>query len=352
MTDVLHRSLRIGSTEAANAFMGAPINIRPYSRNDGYVTEKLLDFYEEYAVSGLGLLVSGACNVSAECAGYTPSLGLWADDQIAGVSKIAAIMKKNGAIALLQIAHRGFQPLGRKTFNDVPIAERLRVKEDFVRAAERAKTAGFDGVELHACHGFFLNQVVSPYTNGDDWLYGGDTERRAKYITDLIAQIRACCGSDFLIDVRMGHGDPDLATSIDLAKRYEAAGTNLLSVSAGIGARMSFGSYEDNGSLGVDLPADFQFCERVYAAWKIREAVKIPVACVGELLWREDVENILVKGYADLVAIGRARLADPQWYAHMCAGDQAQHCRFCKTCAWFTNPEKCPGRKLAGVSLP
>lgn len=348
MTELLTQSIKLGSMESKNPFMGAPINIRPFSESDGSVTEKDLALYEEYGKTGLGVLVTGAANVSRECASYTPSLGVWEDNQVEGLSLIAERMKAQEGLAILQIAHRGFQHLGIDAFCDVNPEECIRIQTDFVKAAIRAKKADFDGVELHACHGYLLNQVISPITNNCNWQYGGSLESRVAYITEIIDMIRSQCGSDFIIGIRMGCNDPDLETSQIIAKLYEVAGADYLSVSAGISEPFATGKFDDNISLGIDVPQEFPFCKRVFGAWMIKEKVSIPVACVGDLCTRDDVVDILESGYADLVAIGRARLADPKWFDHILKDEQTYHCLQCKKCSWFTKPEKCPGRKLLG----
>lgn len=350
MTDLLTRAIKLGSLESKNPFMGAPINIRPFSESDGSVTEKDLAFYDEYGKTGLGVLVTGATNVSPECASYTPSLGVWEDNQIEGLSLIAERMKAQGRLAILQIAHRGFQHLGIDAFCDVNPEECIRIQTDFINAAVRAKKADFDGIELHACHGYFLNQVVSPITNNCDWKYGGSLSTRVAYITEIIDMIRSQCGTDFVIGIRMGCNDPDLETSQAIAKLYEVAGADYLSVSAGIGEPFSTGKFDDNFDLGIDIPPDFRFCKRIFGAWKIKEKVSIPVACVGDLYSHDDVLDILNSGYANFIAVGRARLADPMWYDHIVKNEQTYHCLQCKKCSWFSEPEKCPGRKLLGFA--
>lgn len=349
MSEILTHPVKIGSMESKNPFMGAPINIRPFSESDGSVTDKDLVFYEEYGKTGLGILVTGAANVSPECASYTPSLGIWDDHQIEGLSLIADRMKAHGSLAILQIAHRGFQHLGIKAFCDVNPEECIRIQSDFVKGAVRAKKADFDGIELHVCHGYFLNQVVSPITNIYDWKYGGNQSNRVKYITEIIEMVRSQCGPDFIIGIRMGCNDPDIETSKKIAKLYEMTGANYLSISVGISESFETGKFDDDIDLGVEVPKAFPFCKRVFGAWMIKEAVNIPVACVGDLSTRNDVVDILESEYADLIAIGRARLADPLWFDRIIKNEQTYHCLQCKKCSWFTEPEKCPGRKLLGV---
>jgi len=173
--------------------------------DDGKVTEKLQKLYRSLAQGGAGLIIPGYAFVekSGQCA--TRQIGIFSDDHISGLKKLVQTMREHGAKTVLQLAHAGRQTvparIGGKTpmapssiepdpFNNVQpremtVAEIRQTINAFGDAATRAKKAGFDGVQIHAAHGYLVAQFLSPHTNRrtDEW--GGNTENRMRFITEV-----------------------------------------------------------------------------------------------------------------------------------------------------------------------
>ena len=343
--DILTQPKMLGKHELKNPVTGASINLRNFARCDGRINDRHRKMYEEYGNSGMAMIVSDAMNVHEECQSYRTTIGIWDDSQIPDLSELAGLIKKDGALAIAQIAHRGANCFGGKKLSDAPLLRLLALQQDFIDAAVRAQKAGFDGVEVHCVHVFLLSQILSPITNDITWKYSGSLEKRAQYVVEIIKGIREKCGDDFLIGCRMACNEPDLATSIKIAQILEKAGVEYISVSSGVDTTLQQGGMDDNFDLGVEVPADFPYTKRVYGAWKIKENVNIPVIAANGIHTAEIARDVLEKGYADFVAVARPRLADPNWYNKIAKGEEPNKCFKCKVCFWLFDETRCPARK-------
>jgi NADPH-dependent 2,4-dienoyl-CoA reductase/sulfur reductase-like enzyme len=199
----------------------------------------------------------------------------------------------------------------------------------FIVGANIAKAAGVDGVELHAAHGYLINQFLSPYTNKRDDAYGGTFEKRMKFIHDIILGVRATCGPDFIISVRISadefvEGGLKIEDSVKISKLLESYGINVINVSAGI--------YESSSTIVEDYV--YKQAWKKHLAAQIKKNVSIPVIAVNNIKRPEVAEELLQEGVCDYVALGRQQLADPQWGNKSKAGieDEIRPCIACLYC--------------------
>lgn len=349
--DILTQKKMLGKHELKNPVTGAAINLRMYARCDGMVADTHRKMYEEYGNSGMGMVVTDAMNVNPECQSFRTTLGCWSDEQIPGLSELAGLIQKNGTKAIVQIAHRGAHCFGGKKLSDAPLLRLLNVQQDFIDAAVRIQKAGFDGVEVHCVHVFLLSQILSPITNDITWKYNGSVEKRAQYVVEIIKGIREKCGDDFIIGCRLGCNEPDIQTSIKLEKMFEEAGVEYISVSSGVDERIEQGNMDDTFDLGIEVPEGWPYTKRVLGAWQIKQNVNIPVIAADGIATGEIARDILEKGYADFVAVGRARMADPNWYNKIANGEEPVKCFHCPVCFWLFDETRCPARrKLAKMA--
>lgn len=315
---MMEQPIRIGSLTIKNRIVFPPIATFGKGRPDNTVSKKHLLHYSQIAKGGAGLLVVEACGVSKGIRDNRDLIGLWDDAFLPGLTQLADTCKQNNTVSIVQIIHQGFDRLSYGSCEKTPDTVMEVILNDFIAAAVRCQAAGFDGVELHGAHGFLLNQMV----------YGGLTSR----VCDLIRAVRKIVGCEFIVGIRMGCNTPDIRTGMMNAQQFEAAGVDYLNVSNGKGA-------------AYDVPSDFPFSDLVYGASRIKSCVTIPVFAVGAVTTAEQAEGILSSGYADCVCIGRAILADPQWYNKSVSGISPVPCLNCKTCLWFKNGDICPARK-------
>ncbi len=210
-----------------------------------------------------------------------------------------------------------------------------KLEKQFIDAAGRVKKAGADGVELHASHGYLIQQFLSPYTNQRTDEYGGSLENRMRFLLNIIAGIREKCGKDFPIMVRLtvdefydtigfpGRGI-QLAEGVEMAKRLEKAGIDAIDVSCG--------NYETLNTLIEPISAEPGW--RSYLAKAVKDAVNIPVMAVGVIRDPDQAEALLESGNQDIIGLGRPLIADPHWAKKAKAGhpELIQHCICCCTC--------------------
>jgi NADPH2 dehydrogenase len=345
-----------------NRIVMAPMVCFGYAGDDGRVTEKNLAHYRARARGGAGLIIVEATCVSRAGRLAPVQLGLWSDEHIEGFKKLADLCHPEGARVLVQIHHAGLA--GHRSvashfitssdfhgaIRGVPDAaargmslrEVEQVKQDFVSAALRAQKAGLDGVELHGAHGYLLSQYFSPMINKRQDAYGGPAINRARLAAEIIREIRRAAGHDFIVTCRMGCNEPDFNQGLEIARALESAGVDLLHISSGMSTL--FGPGET-----PTVPKEFPFSWLVYGGALVKRAVRTPVAVVGGIRTPEQAASILEGGLADLVALGKALLTDPDWPNKARSKNQITTCLDCKMCAYFKPGSQpgidCPQRK-------
>ncbi|MBT3369404.1 MAG: NADH:flavin oxidoreductase [Rhodospirillaceae bacterium] len=199
-----------------NRFMLAPLT-NTQSHKDGTLSDVELNWIEMRAKGGFGSTMSAAAHVQANGQGFPGQLGIFSDDHIEGLARMAALIKKHDSVAIVQLHHAGNRspadviggtPVcpsddpesGARALSTVEVAELI---EAFIAAAKRAETAGFDGVEVHGAHGYIISQFLSPEINKRTDQYGGSLENRSRIIFDVVNGIRARCRPDFNVSIRL-----------------------------------------------------------------------------------------------------------------------------------------------------
>ena len=345
----LFRPLWVAGLELPNR-MVMPAMDPSLAAPDGGVTDAMIRHYVERARGGVGLIVTG--NMACEARGrISPWMPLVSDDRfIAGLTRLTdAIHAENGRV-FLQVSHggrqtlshfAGTQPVSASAIPCPVLREPPRALEDeevdeiadaFAAAAERAQTAGADGVEFHMAHGYLVCQFLSPYSNHRDDRWGGDEAGRARLAVEIVRRSRARVGPDFPLQCRLSADErvdggitPPLA--INYAKRLVAAGASALSISA-----CNYESYRYN------MPS-YYLPEATYAslARTVRCGIDaaVPVIAVGRFRTGDLAEATLVAGDADLVAMGRALLADPSLPRRLIDNEpnRVRPCVACNRCA-------------------
>ena len=323
-TSYLAQPLAICGKKIKNRIVVPPMADFGMTEQDGLVNNRHIERYGAYARGGAGFIIVEACAVT-KMPEPRNTIGLFSDDCLAGLKKLAQATTENGAVALVQLMETGLSTMPYHAIAEIPEKEFLHYKDDFIRAAVRCKEAGFDGIELHAAHGMYLNQVIETSERQDG--YGGSFEGRVRVLAELVREIKELCGESFIVAVRFGN--PDYEELVQTAITIEQAGGDLLDVSTGMGG---YGN----------IPPQFQFDSKIYAASLVKDKVSIPVIGVGNIQTGEQAEKVLEYKYADMVAIGRGHLCDPAWASKALHGEQPILCRKCKPCMWYIDGGKCP----------
>ena len=337
---MLFTPLSVGGLKLKNRIIMPPMIDR--LAEDGTVSERVKDFYAARARGGVALIVLTPGIVDESMASPI-QLGIYEDRFIPRLKELTDLVHSCGCLMGIQLMHLGRQGEGIKGYQPVapsPIplssvdevpkelttGEVERLVEQFADAARRAREAGFDLVELHACHGYLLSSFLSPHTNRRSDRYGGSIERRARMIIEVIGSIKKRAGADFPVSCRINGSDhiPDGVTP-DMALRtavlLEEAGANLIGISSG-----AYGSYPV-----IVPPYDQPRGCNVQLAGAVKEVVKVPVAVAGRLDDPFVADDVLVSGKADLVAVARGLLADPE-LPNKALGGELKDIRRCIAC--------------------
>lgn len=341
---LLFQKGRLGRHEVRNRLLMPPI-VRNWAGLDGCANDRYLDHIERVARGGVGAIVLEAAYVSQNGKGFAQQLGMHDDTCIPALRRLVEAAHRYGALIGPQIYHAGRQSSSRNTgqrlvapsaiadplMNELPseltVAEIEVLVKAFGAAARRALVAGCDLVEVHAAHGYLITQFLSPFTNRRNDSYGGDFERRLRFLLEIVAEVkRQAPGLALVVRLsgdEMVPGGLSPEDTVMIAARLEAAGTDALHISAGNYASFARGMMIQPMSVpdGVLLPL----------AAQVRAAVKIPVIAVGKIRTPELAEAALAAGQADFIAIGRSLLADPDWPIKAATG-HARDIRPCIAC--------------------
>ena len=198
-----------------NRFMLAPLT-NQQSHADGRLSEEEARWLTMRATGGFALTMTAAAHVAKGGQGFEGQLGVFSDDHLEGLTRLADAIRAEGSVSSVQLHHAGNR--SPKELVGTPVcpsddpetgarglstAETEQVRDDFIAAAKRAERAGFDGVEVHGAHGYILAQYLSPEINRRDDRYGGSLENRARLIFEIIDGIRAACRPDFQLGLRL-----------------------------------------------------------------------------------------------------------------------------------------------------
>jgi NAD(H)-dependent 7beta-hydroxy-3-oxo-delta4-cholenoic acid oxidoreductase len=324
----LFSPVRIGTLQLANRLVLAPM-ATDFAEADGSISDRLLAYLEARARGGVGLILTEVSGVDARHP-YTPrGLGLWSDELVPAYRRLAAAVHAHGAKLMPQIAHPGPDSLAplltgleavgpsagvpnsltRTLCREITLEEIEEAKGLFAEAARRAREAGCDGIELHAAHAYMLvGSFLSPLRNRRTDRYGGSADGRLRFALEVLGSIRTRVGADFPIVLRisadeLAYGGNGLRETLYLAPRLVEAGVEAFHVSAGSYPALSWRVIPPTGTplaLNSGLAA------------ALKRAVDVPVLAVGRINDPRLAEDVLAKGEADLVVMGRALLADPE----------------------------------------
>lgn len=343
----LFSPITIGSMQLPNRVVMSPMTT-DYGTSEQEPSERLLAYLQARAAGGVGLITLEVCSVALDHRYQPHSLSLSQDRFIPLHSKITELAHRHGVKIQPQITHPGpesqapffegkpgvgpsvnVNPGAFQSCRPLELDEIPAVIEQYAAAGVRAKEAGYDGMELHAAHVYMLlGSFLSPLRNARSDEYGGKRlAGRARLLLETLTAVRTAVGEDFPITVSLsGYERSPGGREINETQRLAQ-----LLVDAGADAfRVSGGSTDGLVSQMV-MGSDYQDGTNVTAARAIKLAVDVPVMVVGRIHTPDHAEQILQEGSADLIAMGRPFLADPQWPAKARAG-RAQDIRRCISC--------------------
>ena len=340
----LFSPITVRKMELANRVVMPPMGTS-LGNPDATVSEALLAYIRRQARGGAGLIITEITAVHPSGAVWESQLGAYDDRSIPGLKNLADVVHEAGGKAALQLHHAGRESLyllnkgeaigpsavPSLVFGQAPremtLEDIREIIHSFGQAAIRAREAGFDAVEVHGAHGYLLTQFLSALSNRREDQYGGGFSNRARFLIEVLEEVRRGVGEDFPVLLRIsaeefiknGYTVEDIQTILpDLVK----AGADVI--------HASIGTHGSPGGV-TSAPPEYEPGFNVWRARKIKESVDVPVIAVGRFTDPTLADEVIGRGDADLVAFGRQQLTDPD-YLIKAREDRFDEIRKCIAC--------------------
>lgn len=327
--------IQAGLLSLKNRIAVAPMT-RISATEDGRATEDMVQYYARFARGGFGLVITEGTYPDLSCSqGYLHQPGIASEEQAASWRPVADAVHGAGAKIVMQLMHAGalsqgnhwkqetiapsaVQPKGEQLGfyrgegayrmpREISTNEIAQLVKDFAAAATRAKSAGFDGVEIHGANGYILDQFLTDYTNQRTDRYGGSTENRVRLLVEVVHAVRAAVGNDYPVGIRISQGKVNdyvhkWANGQEDAQlifgQLAAAGVTYIHTTENDAQAPAFGESNSDGDTLAGYAKRFG---------------KVPVIANGKLGDPEAANAMLTDGKADIIALGKTALANRNW---------------------------------------
>ena len=344
---ILFTPAYIGRTEIRNRFVRSATAER-MAEPDGSPTSQMADTYLTLAKGGIGLIMTGHMFVEEKGRAHYRMTGIHTDKMIPKLRKLSDAAHRGGAKIFVQINHAGCyapkeivgEPVAPSpiklrraltTPHELTAEEIGHVVEKFALASKRAVESGFDGVQIHAAHGYLVNQFLSPVTNHRTDAWGGDFVRRQGFLKEICSNVRAAVGNDFPVITKLGvedttPGGTTVAEGAAIAVNLKEWGIDGIEVSGGL---------EVKGSSSMRTKIQEEEDEAYFAQYAaaVRERTDITLALVGGLRSFAVMEQLVSQGTADFVSVSRPLVRDPELINKFRRGDlDKAECISCNSC--------------------
>jgi len=355
---VLFERTEINNMVLANRFVRSATWLGQAAR-DGAVTPSLIHTMKTLAEGRVGLIISGHAYVSPEGLAGPWQLGAYKDELVPGLKELTGAVHDAGSRIVMQIAHAGtfafaketgqepwavsiFEGLARSPRREMTVGDIQALAAAFGDAARRAREAGFDGVQIHAAHGYLLSQFLSPAFNRRRDDYGGSVENRSRAPLEVYRAVREAVGADYPVLIKMNgrdfrKGGLELEDALKAALKLEAAGLDAIELSGGLVTA---------GKLSPSRPGIKTEAREAYfreEARVFKEKLQIPLILVGGIRSFGVAEGLVQKGVADYISLSRPLIREPDLVRRWMEGDRQR--------AACISDNLCfgPGRKGEGV---
>jgi 2,4-dienoyl-CoA reductase-like NADH-dependent reductase (Old Yellow Enzyme family) len=349
--NILLTPARIGSVEIRNRIVMPPMTTRT-ADEEGYVTDDTLAYYLARARGGVGLITIEMASPEKAGRHRRREVGIYDDRFLPGLTRLVGEIHRAGAKASIQLGHGGGHtridicgetpiapsaiphPVYETTFETIVPQEMTKARIDatiaaHAAAAMRARTAGFDCVEVHAAHGYLISQFHAPFENRRSDMYGGSLENRARFGLEVLRAVKAAVpGMPVVYRLSVEDffpGGLPFDEGRQIAVWAAQAGADALHVTAG--------HYRSLPSAQVVLPPmTFPDATFLDFAASVKRAVPVPVIAVGRLGDPATATAAVASGKTDFIALGRTLIADPQWVEKLSRDEPIRRCLACNTC--------------------
>lgn len=358
MMTKLFTPAKIGTCEIPNRLI-VPAMVMNLCTEDGMITERYIRYIEEKAKGGWGMIITEDYAVNENAKGYKYIPGLYNDEQIAGNKQLTETVHKYASKLFCQMYHPGrqskhdvngnVQPVAPSAIKDpfcmdlpreITVEEIHQIVKDFGSTARRAKESGFDGIEIHAAHGYLISEFLSPFTNKRVDEYGGCFENRTRILDEIYAEIRRNVGKDFPVQVRISANEYLLggrteADTYELVRHLDELGVDAIHISNGM--------YASPVLRQIIAPMYTEHAFNMDTAQQVKKLVSCPVIVTNRINDPKMADTILEMGKADFIGMGRGSLADPH-LPNMAKEGKFENIRYCIGCL-----QGCEAGLLAGT---
>lgn len=349
----LFSPVKIGNVTLKNRVAMAPMGVT-FAPGTNKINDAYVKYFEARAKGGQGLIITPVATIDDTTCGIAEpgAFKLITEDDAAGIQRISDAVHKYGAKVMIQLCHPGRQSMTFWNYDQQPVApsaipeneflqmprelgreEIHSIIEKFGRSAALAVKGGADGIELHAAHGYLINEFLSPRANHREDEYGGSFENRMRFLTEIIAEVKKVLPDNRFLAVRMNvmddvEGGITLDEGKEMVRYVENLGVDALDFSAG--------TY----SCKFTLIEPQLFDEGCRTEWlkEMKGIVNVPVIAVNHIKRPAFAEAMLEDGLCDIISLGRPMMADPEWSNKAMNGkaDQIRYCISCGACVTFS----------------
>ncbi len=316
---------------------------------DGIVQDQLCGCMEELSRGEVGLIITGHAYVTKRGQAGPRQMGIYSDAMIDGLRRITSVVHENGGVIAVQLAHAGQRGIAKDQYAAIgpselfaagaKIAAEMTADDikstisDFGDAAERAVKSAFDAIQIHAAHGYLLSQFLSPHYNRRNDRYGGKLENRARLLLEVYSEIRQRVGTSFPLMVKINsedflEGGFTVEEMIEVAHMLEDCGMDAI--------EMSGGTFQSGKFIPSRVGTSISEEREVYyrkAAEAFKKEIKTPLLLVGGFLSFAIVNEAVVSGLADYVALSRPFIREPRLVSRWAGGDRTKaKCISCNKC--------------------
>ncbi|WDP90372.1 MAG: FAD-dependent oxidoreductase [Desulfobacter sp.] len=375
MLSELFSPIRVGNMDVKNRLLMSAMSINFGVDDQCHVTDQLIEYFVARARGGIGMMLVGGGSVHPGGQELPDLPQMYDDSCIPSLRGMVDRVKKYDVKFGVQLMHGGRQsylpekvapsaiPAPAVVKGEVRALEKEEIKElvdCFAQSARRCREAGFDFIEIHGAHGYLINQFLAPNSNIRTDEYGGSFENRTRFLFEIMAAIRKTAGEDYPVGIRINGNDYiengwELKDTLRIAPLLQAAGAAYLHISGGV-----------YGSTELTIPSMYtpHGCF-VHLAEAVKKVVDIPVITVGRIKDPVMADAIVKEGRADMVALGRSVIADPE-YPNKAESGRISNIRPCVGCclgcihavlakepgSCVVNPDVGREYKLAGEEAP
>ena len=326
---------------------------------DGKVTPKLIELMTSLAKGGLGLIITSHAYVHQYGQAVPWQLGVYSDELIPGLREMTGAVHDKGGKIVLQLAHAGFfanakltgqtpmavspvEGIAKSPRKEMTVADIRVITKAFGEAAERAKSAGFDGVQIHSAHGYLLSQFLSPMFNHRRDEYGGDIQNRARALMEVLKSVRDTVGKNYPVLVKINCQDfvengLNLEDSVQIGQMLANNGIDAIEVSGGILISRKL-SPTRMGIKSEEKEAYYQTEARAF-----KEKIDVPLIVVGGMRSFAVAERLVNEGIADYISISRPLIREPDLINRWKTGDLRK--------AACVSDNQCFGPGMKGIGI-